>query len=118
MPKCVKRNSTFESSTVKITLRCADRRRENIFNPLQNCLIFNPQMDCWRHVRFWVPGVTLPPLEKHFYVAEKMQQSNLRNSVDLRLFWNGRLIMAIFTKEMIIILVESSYPKFGMNHNI
>ncbi|KRX67007.1 hypothetical protein T06_1724 [Trichinella sp. T6] len=90
MPKCVKRNSIFESST----------------------------MDCWRHVRFWVPGVTLLPLEKHFYVAVKMQQSNLRNSVDLRLFWNGRLIMAIFTKEMIIILVESSYPKFGMNHNI
>ncbi|KRX32919.1 hypothetical protein T05_4354 [Trichinella murrelli] len=65
-------------------------------------------MDCWRHVRFWVPGVTLSPLEKHFYVAEKMQQSNLRNSADLRLFWNGRLIMAIFTKEMIIILVEEN----------
>ncbi|KRY27612.1 hypothetical protein T01_105 [Trichinella spiralis] len=59
-------------------------------------------MDCWRH----------------FYMAEKMQQSNLRNSVDLRLFCYGRLIMTIFTKEMIIIFVESSYPKFGMNHNI
>ncbi|XP_003366019.1 zinc knuckle protein [Trichinella spiralis] len=41
-----------------------------------------------------------------FYMAEKMQQSNLRNSVDLRLFCYGRLIMTIFTKEMIIIFVK------------